>query len=298
MADAIHRRVISLSLEELGPAPCEFAFIVMGSLGRKEQTLATDQDNAIIIDECPEADSQEAKDYFLSLGKKINASLSAIGYQTCPGDIMAGNPKWNQGLHRWKKYFSGWIRDSEPKDILDVAIFFDFRCLYGDESIVESLREHVIRTAQSWSVFFFHMAQSVMKMKPPLNFFGNIKSDSNTDELTLDIKKLLLPVTSYLRLYAIREGLTVTGSMERNQHLQDRKVLDASVFEELEQSFNYLTYLRIKGQSKSITHNEIPGNSISFNQLSRIEIAILKKLIADISNLQTRLGSAFGPPQG
>lgn len=297
VADAIHRRLITLSMEELGPPPCRFAFMVLGSLGREEQTLATDQDNAILLEDHPAADKKKVKTYFLALGKRVNQDLARIGYMECPGEIMAGNPQWNQPLDTWKGYFNNWIRDCDPQDILDAAIFFDFRCLFGEASLVDSLRAHVNLTAQSKAVFFYHMAQSIMKMKPPLNFFGNIRSDSNAGELILDLKKVLLPVTSYLRLYAIREGLDATGSIRRNEQLRELKVFESSVYEELKHTFNYLTGLRIRSQSSSIFHNEIPGNTINFHQLSRIEIAALKKLFSYIGSLQTRLGSAFDPQQ-
>jgi CBS domain-containing protein len=188
--------------------------------------------------------------------------------------------------------------NSDPKDILDAAIFFDFRCLYGDNSLVDSLRDHVNRTAGERSVFFYHMAQSVMKMKLPLNIFGSIRSDTREDEPQLDIKWILVPVTSFLRLYAIREELSVTGSMERNHQLLDKKIIDRTLYDKLEQSFNYLTYLRIKGQAMSIAQNDIPGNTINTKQLSKIEAATLKGLISDVASLQTKLGIDFGPPQG
>ncbi len=292
VADAIHKRLIKLAIEELGPAPRSFAFMVMGSQAREEQTLATDQDNAIVIDNAPGKLNKEEQTYFLKLGKKLNNDLNTVGYRLCPGEIMAGNPKWNQDLNTWQSYFSEWIRSSNPKDILDVAIFFDFRCIYGDDSLIKKLRDHVDKTMESKSVFFYHMAQSVIKMKPPANLPGNLKADSQSDTL-LDIKRILLPVTSFIRLYSIREKLTVTNSMERSEQLHEKKVINSSTFEELIQPFNYLTYLRIKNQAFSIARNEVPENTIRLQQLTKIEALTLKKLFTDIAGLQTRLGVEF-----
>ncbi len=284
VADAIHRRLIALTLEELGPPPCKFAFMIMGSQARAEQTLATDQDNAIIFEDLSGKRLEEAKAYFIILGKKLNLELDAVGYSYCPGEIMAGNPKWNQPLDTWKGYFSEWIRNSNPSAILDAAIFFDFRCIHGEESLVEELRNHVNQASENRSVFFYHMAHSVMKMKPSAGLTGSA---------FLDIKKALLPVSTYIRLYSIREKLTENNSIKRADLLLERKIIDQSIFEELTYSFNYLTHLRIKNQANSIARNEPPGNTLDPDQLNRIETTVLKKLLSDITGLQTRLATEF-----
>ena len=285
VADAIHQRLIDLAMEELGPPPCKYAFMVLGSQGRGEQTLATDQDNAIIIEDLPDGKLAQARSYFQLLGKKVNMELDAVGYRFCPGEIMAGNPKWNQSLETWKGYFSEWIRNSNPVDILDAAIFFDFRCIHGENSLVQNLRDHVNQTSANKSVFYFHMAQSVLKMKPHV---------SGTNAIMLDLKRLLLPVTTFIRLYSIREKLSETNSVKRAEMLRDQQVLDQSTFDELTHSFNYLTHLRIKGQANSIAHNEMPDNIVDLSRVNRIEAAVIKKLLSDISGLQTRLSGEFG----
>jgi len=283
VGDSIHRRLIDLAMEELGPAPCKFAFIAMGSHGRGEQTLATDQDNAIITVNMQESYRQDAQIYFQVLAKKINMELDAVGYRNCPGDIMASNPKWNRELEVWKKYFSDWIGSSTPQDILDAAIFFDFRCIYGENILVDQLRTHVNKTVKGKAVFFYHMARSINQMKVP----------GKSEESLLDLKKILLPVTSYIRLYGIRENLEVTESRERAELLLETGVFDSSLHEELMQTFDFITNLRIRSQAASISRNETPGNTIDVRMMDRIEKMILKKHLHDISGLQTRLSGDF-----
>jgi CBS domain-containing protein len=205
---------------------------------------------------------------------------------------MAGNPEWNQDLDTWKAYFSKWMRDSNPKDVLDVAIFFDFRCIYGDAALIDDLRSHIHQSSEGKSVFFFHMAQSVVKMKVLANLPGNLKAESQADT-RLDMKKILLPVTSFIRLYAIREKLVSTNSMERALKLHKRSVLNASTLQELSEPFDFITYLRIKTQAFSMARNELPENTIRLGQLTQIEALTLKKLFSDITGLQTRLGTEF-----
>ena len=96
-----------------------------------------------------------ARSYFQDLGKRLNRELDEVGYKFCRGEIMAGNPKWNQSLDTWKGYFSEWIRNSNPMDIMDAAIFFDFRSIYGESALVQSLRDHVNKAADKKAVFYF-----------------------------------------------------------------------------------------------------------------------------------------------
>ncbi|MEA3463154.1 MAG: DUF294 nucleotidyltransferase-like domain-containing protein [Bacteroidota bacterium] len=286
VADAIQRRLIELAIEELGPAPCKFAFIAMGSQGRGEQTLATDQDNAIITVNLQESFRQEAQVYFKVLAEKVNKELDAVGYQRCPGEIMASNPKWNRELNGWKKYFTDWIENSTPQNILNAAIFFDFRCIYGEEILVEQLYTHILKSSKGKAVFFYHMARSIIQMKIP----------AKPGDHQMDMKKILLPVSSYLRLYGLREGLTDAGSMDRAQLLLEKNIFDTTLFEELTQAFDFITHLRVRSQAERIARDEVPGNTTDIRQLNQIETLILKKHLQNIAGLQTRLNSVFSVP--
>jgi PAS domain S-box-containing protein len=341
VADAMHRRVVGFAVEEIGLAPCRFAFVVMGSEGRGEQTLATDQDNAIVYEDLKEGDDvadsgkgkaagkgkgegdegrsgegagnvasraagenigagsaegavDEIHSYFLELGERVNRYLHTIGYQYCKGEVMAKNPKWTQPLERWKQYFSGWINNSTPQDILEAAIFFDFRHIHGDQQLVQQLREHVHRVSSNKPVFFYHMAQAVLKFKPPMNIFGRIVGrESGADALEVDIKKAMLPVLTFIRLYAIRENLGATNSMERLHALAERKSIDSTSYEELVQAYELMMRLRLKFQVERISQNEEPGNIIDLNRLTRMEAAMLKKTFSQVTDLQTKVGFEF-----
>ena len=281
VADAMHKRIIGFATEEIGPPPCPFAFMVMGSEGRREQTLATDQDNAIVFADVDEKEYGTVQKYFLSMGEFVNKGLHTVGYQYCKGEVMARNPKWTQALTTWKKYFTDWINNSNPQDVMEAGIFFDFRCVYGEESLVASLREHVNTVSGNKAVFFYHMAQSVMKFKPPLNMFGNIVGEEPAENgLHLDIKKVLFPVTTCIRLYSIREKLTETNSLERLDQLYSREILDKTSYEDLGQAYNFMTSLRLRFQVESIMENEPPGNNVNLDKLTRMDVMILKKFFS------------------
>ncbi len=292
--DAVHGRIIQLAVEDLGAPPCRFSFMVFGSEGRREQTLATDQDNGIVFEHADNQKEEDMKAYFLSLGERVNRDLHDAGYHYCRGDVMARNPKWTQSLAQWKEQFNGWINTSDPHAIMEANIFFDFRSVYGDEALIRELRDHISDTSENKAVFFYHMAQSVLKFKPPLNIFGHIVgNDSEADELLLDSKKILFPVISFLRLYSIREKIDATNSMERAGLLLSGKIIDHETYEEIIQAWSFLTMLRLRSQVDSITRNEPPGNMANIKKLSRIEQGTLKKIFSGVSELQTRVGFNF-----
>ena len=144
ITDAITHRLVEFAIEEMGEPPAEFAFLALGSEGRREQTLVTDQDNAIVFEDVPNEKFSEVNRYFLYFGKKINLWLDKIGYQYCQGEVMAGNPQWCQPISRWKKYFSDWINQKSQDGVLGVAVFFDFRIVYGSEKYADELRLSLI----------------------------------------------------------------------------------------------------------------------------------------------------------
>lgn len=294
VTDKITQRVLDLTIEELGCPPCNFTFMVFGSEGRMEQTLSTDQDNAIVFDDLEGNELESAYSYFRKMGEIVCNNLNKIGYKLCDGNNMAKNPKWTQPYSVWKDYFSSWINTSDPQSILDACIFFDFRNVYGEKQFAEKLRTHINETVDGKSVFFYHLAQSIIKFKPPVSLFGNIVGNNqSSNELNLDIKKILLPVVGFIRLYALHCKLTETNSIERIRQVFYKQVIQKSMYEELVLSYNYLMQIRFRFQAKMILQNETPNNIIDVNSLTHIEVATLKKIFGEISNLQTKLNFDF-----
>ena len=124
ITDAILEKLIAFAIQETGPPPVKFAFMVMGSEGRKEQTLKTDQDNAIIFEDVSKDKLESVNRYFLKLGEQVCDMLDKTGYEFCKGNIMAKNPKWCQPVSTWKNYFQEWIYNASPEGLLQTSIFF------------------------------------------------------------------------------------------------------------------------------------------------------------------------------
>ncbi|MCP3899833.1 MAG: hypothetical protein GY707_09005, partial [Desulfobacteraceae bacterium] len=175
LSDTILNKLLTFAIAELGEPPVPFAFVTLGSEGRKEQTLKTDQDNAIIFKDPGAGQTIEnLQVYFLKLGEKVCTWLDQSGFDFCQGGIMAKNPKWCQPLSKWKEYFSSWIHAASPEDLLHTSIFFDFRFAYGDSKITDNLTAHLNKSLSGWPGFFRNMAKNAVYFKPPIGFFGNI----------------------------------------------------------------------------------------------------------------------------
>ncbi|MEI6085081.1 MAG: DUF294 nucleotidyltransferase-like domain-containing protein [Verrucomicrobiota bacterium] len=290
VSDAITARLIVLAETELGPPPVPYTFVAFGSVARGEQTLATDQDNAIIY-----ADGADAQAYFLRLGEKVCGWLDQVGYRRCQGETMASNPKWCQPLSRWRQYFTDCITAANPQDLLDVNIFFDFRCAYGEAGHITQLRQHLQQLLEPGQpIFFFHLAQSTLQFKAPRGFFGNIQLESGGDHpATFNIKSAIIPLVNFARLYALRHHFAETNTLERLARLRDQGVLVPSSHDELVQAYTALMQMRLTHQGAQVSRGEMPDNHINLSELTQLERSLLKKVFADIAVFQARLQTDF-----
>jgi CBS domain-containing protein len=293
-SDIILKKIIGFAIEELGPPPTRFAFATLGSEGRKEQTLKTDQDNAIIYDD-DERSSQRSrknpKHYFLKLGKRVCAWLDQIGYHFCKGEIMASNPKWCQPLSAWKKYFFDWIHAAGPEDLLHSSIFFDFRFGGGDAQLVKSLSHYLFTSLEVWPGFFRHMTENALYFKPPIGLFGQFQVESSgKHHNSLNIKHAMTAIVDYGRIYALKNGIRETNTQERLYQLHLKGVLDPDQYREIEQAFNFIMQIRITHQINAIIVKGIaPDNHINPKKLSAIEQKMLKMAFKRIESMQKQI---------
>jgi CBS domain-containing protein len=295
VSEAILEKIIGFALNEMGPPPARFAFMVLGSEGRKEQTLKTDQDNAIVIEDVPENSRDEIMKYFLSFAEKVCTWLNEAGYDFCKGGVMAQNPRWCQPLARWKKYFTQWIHTAEPEALLQASIFFDFRGAYGDMDLVDELRQHLFASLEGWPGFFRHLAENALFFTPPIGFFRNFLVESKGEHRdTFNIKAAMQPVVDYARIYALNYKIPETNTFERINQLLDQEKISSQEHNELETAYSYLMQQRFANQVKAaMDGSSQPDNYINPKHLSRIEQTLLKEIFKRIEKFQGKLSFDF-----
>jgi PAS domain S-box-containing protein len=282
VTDAITHRLVEFAIEEMGEPPARFAFMAMGSEGRREQTLVTDQDNAIIFEDVPNERLSEVSRYFLYFGKKINLWLDKIGYRYCSGEVMAGNPQWCQPISRWKKYFSDWVNSRTPEGLLGVAVFFDFRIVFGMEQYGEDLRKHISETAAGKSVFYHLLAREAAAYNVPTEL-----------PAIFDVKNALAPLVDFIRVYSVNERVTETNSMLRLEGLQRHNIIEESDFHEIDNVYNRLMEIRFRSHVNAILNNEVPDNLIKQQELTSMEQTLVAKSFAEIKHYQTKILDDF-----
>ena len=295
VSDAILQRLIEIALEQNGPPPEPFVFMIMGSEGRREQTLKTDQDNAIIFRDVPEDRLPDVQNYFLTLGETVCTWLDETGYAFCKGGVMAMNPNWCQPLSVWCDKFSNWIHGAEAEDLLHSSIFFDFRGAYGDFSLIDQLRRHLSDSLKGWSGFFRHMTENALHFKPPLGFFRNFVVESKGEHRnSFDIKQAMLPVVDFARIHALKNGIEETNTMERLYQLHEGDHLPTKDYEDISRSYSFLMQLRFVRQITAIIEeNGTPDNYINPKKLSRIEQTMLKEIFKRVEDFQTKMSFEF-----
>ena len=294
ISDAILDKLVGFALDELGPAPSEFVFLIVGSEGRNEQTLKTDQDNAIIYADVAKAESSDAKAYFLKFGERVCTWLDQAGYDFCKGDVMAKNPKWCQPLSLWKRYFYSWIRVSTPKDLMQSNIFFDLRGGCGNIELVDELRLFLFESLEGWTRFFRDLTVNALGFKPPLGFYRNFVVESKGEHRhKLDIKKSMTPIVDIARIYALNNNISETNTQERLYRLYLEKVFDEETYNDLDHAYSYLMHHRLSCQIKNIVEGEKPDNYIDPTKLSRMDQTMLKEIFKRIERMQTKLSLDF-----
>jgi CBS domain-containing protein len=296
ISDTILKKLVTFALQQLGPAPAPFVFLVLGSEGRREQTLKTDQDNAILYADVPEEQAESTHAWFLKLGEVVCTALDATGYAFCKGDVMAKNPKWCQPLSGWKKHFTAWLHQPEPLAVMHSSIFYDFRAGYGDEKLCLELRQFLFSMLDKRAdVFFFHMAKNALMMKPPLGFFRNFVVESRGEHRnTFDIKKAMTPIVDFARIHSLQQHVAATNTLDRLRQLTGKSVINEVELQELLQAYSFLMQVRLVRQVRSLeSPGGTPDNYINPKKLTQIEQKMLKEIFLLVEKYQQKMSLHF-----
>ncbi|MCA8830971.1 DUF294 nucleotidyltransferase-like domain-containing protein [Hymenobacter pini] len=295
VADTIALKVIEQALDELGPAPARFVFMVLGSEGRKEQTLATDQDNAIIYEDKANEQRTMVRDYFLRFATRVSDELNHIGLHYCTGGFMAKNSKWTHSLSYWKGYYRQWMSESNPETVMQMATFFDCRGLYGDFTLIDELQGFLREElAQPLERFLFYMAKNALQYEPPLTFFRGFRTFAQDGQQVFDLKKAMAPIVDLVRVYALQNRVFLTNTGERLARLRELGVFREQEYQELLQAYYYLMGMRLQKQARQLINDHAaPTNYLDPKKLTQVEQVTLKEIFKVISDFQVKIKVNF-----
>ncbi len=295
VADTIALKVIEDVIAELGPPPAKFVFIVLGSEGRQEQTLHTDQDNAIIYEDKANEHREEVRAYFLHFATEVSDRLNEIGFSFCDGGFMAKNPKWTHSLSHWKRNYQEWLHESNPENVMRFAAFFDIRFLYGEAGILDELREFLdLELQKPLDRFLHYMAINALQYEPPLTFFNNIRTFAVGDQQVINLKKIMSPIVDLVRVFSLKHRVFATNTGQRLAALRQLGVFTEKDYQELLQSYYYLMGMRLKKQAGQMMHDKLPpDNYLDPKKLTKVERVTLKEIFKVTADFQLKIKVSF-----
>jgi CBS domain-containing protein len=290
--DLLTLRAIELTARDHDLPDVPWCWIALGSEGRLEQTLSTDQDNGIVFEvaEAGQADALRAR--FLPFAQAVNKTLDACGFPLCRGNIMAGNPQWCLSLEEWRERFSNWIRTPQPQALLNATIFFDFRPLYGEESLAERLRAWLVDAAAGAQLFLHMMAENALQCAPPLGFIRDfVFDDCKEFPHTLDLKMYgLRPFVDAARIYALAHRVPHTGTAQRLRGAAEPMHFDRDEMHAVIDAFYVIQRLRLMRQQQLDEAGQTEGaNRIDPDRLGALDRHALKEAFRQARKLQQRL---------
>ncbi len=281
--DHFMKRVAKIVENELGTPPCKYSIMVIGSEGRREQSLTTDQDNAFIFE-----DNSEKREYFERFSGKYINSLTEVGFPPCPGNVMVNNPYWRRTKLEWFNEITKWMENPKPENILNISIFFDFRNVYGEDQLIDELWNFIFKRIKTSKHFLPFLASEAIKFRPPLGFLGSIKTEKfGKHKGEIDIKKYgIFPITQGVRVLSLHNEIRNSNTFERIRKLRELSVFTNDFGRDLEEGYRFLMSLRLKSQAKKIRNRIPPDNYINLSELSKTEKDILKDVFKKIEEFQ------------
>ena len=295
--DQLTRKVIMLAEEALedegrGRPPVPYAWLALGSEGRREQTLRTDQDNALVFADGP-GDGEAVQSYFLALAEKVVAGLEQCGFPRCKGGLMASNPKWCQPFKAWRDRYRHWVVGIDPsqEEILETFIFFDLRPVFGQHDLVTRLVGYFSEFLAERSGFLRDMAQTAVLHETPLGFFKRLvvkKSGEHKDQLNLKLDGLT-PLVDAVRTLALDQRVFETNTLARISALAKKSILTQTEADDLCDAFNVIVLARIRRHLEVIREGREPDNYVDPEDLTMIQRTTLREAFKTIDKLQKLL---------
>lgn len=281
--DVLTEQLLKIKAAEHGVDLARMCWLSLGSEGRDEQTIATDQDNALIL---PDDTSDESREALRVFAHDVNLALGDCGYPLCKGGIMAGEAACCLTLAQWRERFRQWIAQGSPQDLLNASIYFDFRPLAGDSQLAVGLRQEVIQAAQSTPRFLKQMALNALTRSVPLNWRGAVDTD---EQGTVDLKLQGTAIfVDAARIYSLAHGIDQTNTRKRLEEVGPLLNLPATEYGAWVGGFEFLQILRLRIQLDSQTPTDSP-NRIVVASLNDIDRRILRESFRVARQLQQRL---------
>lgn len=291
--DSITQRIIEFSIAKVNiEPPTQFAWLSIGSQGRQEQLLMTDQDNALVFDDVEEEKYSSTKSYFLKLSDYINKDLETVGFELCPAKMMANNPKWCQSLSEWSKQFNNWITTPDQDNLMLCTIFFDYEHVYGSKELVSKLSESIFKSIENRNIFLTYLGRNALLNPPPLSFFRQfLVEDDGEHKDQFDIKaRAMMPLVDAARLLILSHNIKfINNTLERYEKLAELEPQNKDTYLFCAETYKNLLSFRTE---QGLRHND-SGRFIDLESLDKGHRLQLKRSFKAVKEVQELIKIRF-----
>ena len=285
LVSALNSRLIDKVFESLVPASIRerVCLLVLGSEGRSEQILKTDQDNALIL--ADDLDWPQAA----QVCEAFSAALEKLGYPPCPGKVMVNNPDWRLRQSEWRERLYQWSSNYDPNAMLELAITVDARPIAGNAELFEPLQRQIVALGSNDGLMR-QFAAPALSFSTPLTLFGKVKTDGNG----LDIKKGgVFPIVQGLRALALKAGIAETNSFRRAELLAEAGVLHTSDASDAQQALSVFLRLRLSDQLRKLKDGQAIDNHIDVAALRRLDRELLRDALRVVNQFKDIVAARF-----
>ena len=289
---ALVKRAIELAILDLGSPPARFAFLCIGSQGRKEQLLLTDQDNILIFEDVVTDKYRDVKDYFIKLSKKTVSILEKVGYDLCLNGYNASNILWCKSLTDWIKQYENWM--NTPGEISNEisSIFFDYEIAFGEPKIEEAITNVIFKNIKKQTLFFDYLGNDAIRKPAPLSFFKKFNVEEvgiNKDRF--DVKtKALMPLIDGARLFTMSNNIKgINNTYMRFKQLAMVDPKHSEIFMNCAEAYIIL----LKFRTLEGLRNDNSGQYLNIEEFSKADREILKNALTPMRNLEELIKDTF-----
>ena len=285
LVSALNSRVMGRLFELLLPAGVQsrLCLLVLGSEGRREQLLKTDQDNALVVEDGLDWPGLE------DAMARFTAALAEVGYPPCAGGVMVSRPHWRLSATQWRARLDKWRSQYDPQAAMDLSITLDARPVAGNAALFAPLEAQMLALGGDERLLH-SMASAVLQFESPLSFFGQLRQD----ERGLDIKRGgIFPVVHGLRCLALKHGIAQRSSFARCEALADCGGLDAPLARDLAQALAVLQRLRLDAQLAALDAGGVPDNLLHPDTLRRLDRELLRDALRVVKTFRQHVRSVF-----
>ncbi|MFG6176566.1 putative nucleotidyltransferase substrate binding domain-containing protein [Halomonas sp. THAF12] len=262
--------------------------MVMGSEGRGEQILKTDQDNGLILDDG--LDWPDCVEHMAG----FTETLVELGYPRCPGNIMVSNPDWVGTESQWKARIVRWVELRDGDSLMKLAIMLDAHAVAGNPALLEGVRATLFEQASRDQLLLSYFARPVLRFSTPLTLFGSLKKPQHG----IDIKKGgIFPIVHGVRVMALERGIAATGTLERLDALVVDGRLDGRFAEDLGEALSLFTQLRLEQQlarrEGGEAASDIEPDRVVVQSLSSLERDLLREALHIVKDFKQRISHRY-----